>query len=359
MSEPLDARQSTLIKAMRFPLMVLVLYVHSLGFVDAEISNDLSGWNCYHFVSEMLSHNLGGIAVCWFYTFSGYLFFRNLKDGGFCASWVLMKWKKRVHSLLIPYLIWNLFVVVATVIKSWLFVRLGLPDDGGMAYVCQFNIAEWLWNGPINFPLYYIRDLIVMSLIAPLLYMVASKYKWCTLVILLFAYVYPLNIAIPGQRAIFFFGVGAWMGIYHINMICLCRKIEIPALIVAIVLLFVCTYFNSAPFHGHLLRAFYPFGMITFMNICDKLIDNENRCNRMCNLASAVFIIYATHEIYILGWTKGLFLRVFGDGLLGSWISYLFVPVVVLIICLCIYWLLNRFMPKTLAFVSGGRVDKK
>ena len=359
MKESLDSRQSTLIRAMRFPLMVMVLYVHSLGFSDAVISNDFSSWNCYHFFSEMISHNLGAIAVCWFYTFSGYLFFCSLKDGEFSSRWVATKWKKRLHSLLIPYLIWNLLPVVATLLKNLLFARLGYPEDEGMAYVRQLNIVEWLWDGPINYPLYYIRDLIIMSVLAPLLYLIASRFKWGSMAALFLIYISPLNIPIPGLRAIFFFGIGAWMGIYRVNLIWLCRKVEIPALIVAIITLIICTYYNSAPYHGYLLRAFYPFGMITFMNICDKLIDNENRCNRMCNLASAVFIIYATHEIYILGWTKGLFLRVFGDGLLGSWVRYLFVPVVVLIACLFIYWLLNRFMPKTLAFVCGGRVDKK
>lgn len=359
MNNTLDSRQFTLIKAMRFPLIVLVVFAHSLGFGNVEITNELSGWNVYHFFSEMVSHNFARIAVCWFYTFSGYLLFRNLKDGEFSFSWVLGKWKKRVNSLLIPYLIWNLMVIVATIIKSWAFVKLGFGEDEGMTYVRKLDVVNWFWSGPANFPLYFMRDLMLMSILAPLWYFVVKRFKWLSLILLIAAYASPLNPSLPAMRAIFFFGVGTWMGIYRVNMLQLCRSIKWPAAVIAVITLLVASYWNSSAYHEWLLRAFYPFGMITFMNICDKLIDNENRCNRMCNLASAVFIIYATHEIYILGWTKGLFLRVFGDGLLGSWVRYLFVPVVVLIACLFIYWLLNRFMPKTLAFVSGGRVDKK
>ena len=358
MSKALDSRQSTLINAMRFPLIVLVLFAHSLGFETKGFESGKVSWNIYYFISEMISHNFAQICVCGFYLFSGYLFFSNLRDGEFGISWVANKWKKRVRSLVIPYIIWNLVPIIATVIKNLVFIWLGLGDDGGMAYVRQLDVAYWLWYGPANFPLYFMRDLILMSILAPLWYMLTKSFKWLSLFLLTICYLSPLSPHLIGMRAVFFFGAGAWMGICRVNMLQLCRSIKWPAAVFAVITLLVATYYNSSPYHEWLLRAFYPFGMTTFMNICDKLIDNENRCNRMCNLASAVFIIYATHEIYILGWTKGLFLRVFGDGLLGSWISYLFVPVVVLIICLCIYWLLNRFMPKTLAFVSGGRVDK-
>ena len=131
------------------------------------------------------------------------------------------------------------------------------------------------------------------------------------------------------------------------------------AAILAVVLLLTATFLNDASFHGWLLRVFYPFGMITFMNIIDSLIDNESRCERLGKLSAAVFFIYASHEIYILGWSKGLLLRLFGESLFGSWIRYIFVPVLVVCICLGLYYLLNRIMPRTLAFVCGGRSNAK
>ena len=203
MNNTLDSRQFTLIKAMRFPLIVLVVFAHSLGFVNVEITNELSGWNAYHFFSEMVSHNFARIAVCWFYAFSGYLLFRNLKDGEFSFSWVLGKWKKRVNSLLIPYLIWNLLVIVATIIKSWIFVKLGLGEDEGMAYVRQLNVVNWFWSGPANFPLYFMRDLMLMSILAPLWYFVVKRFKWLSLALLFAAYASPLNPSLPAMRAIF------------------------------------------------------------------------------------------------------------------------------------------------------------
>ena len=53
----LDKQQSNLIKAMRFPLIVMVVFAHSLGFQTYKIDLSLDGWNIYHFFSEMISYN--------------------------------------------------------------------------------------------------------------------------------------------------------------------------------------------------------------------------------------------------------------------------------------------------------------
>ena len=76
---------------------------------------------------------------------------------------------------------------------------------------------------------------------------------------------------------------------------------------------------------------------------------------RFVRLSSTVFFIFAVHEIYILGWTKGFFLRLCGEGVTGTWIRFIFVPIVVLCVCLALYHLLNKLMPRALSFICGGR----
>lgn len=348
----IDSRQSTLIKAMRFPLIVLVVIAHSLGFEHTDITGDTVGYNVYHFFSEMLSHNLARLAVCWFFTISGYYFFRYLKDEEFNFKWVIRKWKKRIWSLLIPYIIWNLLMVGANYAKGVAFSSIGIGTHNDLP---QFAPVEWLWSGPANFPLYFMRDLMIMSIIAPLWYLIVRKMKWLSLTVLILIYASPLNPQIPGMRAIFFFGIGNWLGIWKYNMLEIAQKVKWPAAILAVLTLLVASYWNASPHHEWLIRAFYPFGMLTFMNICDRLIDSEKRRDTLCRLSSAVFFIYASHEILILGWTKGLFLRTFGRGLAGAWISYLCVPIVVLFVCLLLCRILNRIMPRTLSFICGNR----
>lgn len=352
---PIDVRQSKLIDAMRFPLIVLVVFAHSLGFGNIDVTAASMGWNVYHFFSEGISHNLANLAVCWFYTISGYFFFHSLKEGSFSFRWVTEKWKKRVNGLLIPYLIWNLLLVLLTIIKDLVFARFGLPVRGNAEWLMTKGTGYWFWAGPADFPLYFIRDLMILSLFAPLWYMLVKRGRWISLAMIVFVYASPLNPAIPTMKAIFFFLLGAWLGIWKINMLTICRRFKTPALLMAVVLLLIATYYNSSEYHEWLLRVFYPFAMIAFMNICDKLTSNDKVCDKLINMSEMVFFIFASHEIFILGWTKGLCLRLFGDGLMASWIRYLLVPVVVLSVCTFLYRVFNKIAPKSLAFVCGSR----
>ena len=333
---------------MRFPLIVLVLYEHSVG-AYAGIDTP------YGFVSEMISHHLCPIAVCWFFFFSGYLFFWNMEEGRFSFKWTVDKWKRRIWTILIPYLCWNTLTVIAIILKNYGFSLLGIPFSQDEMLTVHQGPLFWYISGPADFPLWFMLDMIVMTLITPLFYPVYKKWPWISLALLVLIYLSPWTPQTISIRAIFFFSLGAWMSINRYHFLSIGKSIKVFAAIAAFILIIAATASMDKTWHEWLLRAFYPFGMITFMNICDWLINNDGRRERLTKLSASVFFIYAAHEIYILGWTKGLFVRIFGAGLSGTWIKYLFVPIVVLAICLVLYRILSRLMPRTLAFLCGGR----
>lgn len=80
MKGELEKRQSEVIAAMRFPLMVLLLFAHVLPMVSVPIEMNLSEMNIYHFISEGISHNLSRIRNPLFFFFSGFFFFRKLEE---------------------------------------------------------------------------------------------------------------------------------------------------------------------------------------------------------------------------------------------------------------------------------------
>lgn len=350
-----DNRQSTLIKAMRFPLIVMVLFAHSLTIPRPEVLD--GGWGCYYYLTELISHGLCKLPVCWFFVFSGYFFFFSLKEGEFSMGWTWGKWKKRFRSLLLPYVIWNLLAVAVIILKSWLFSCVGLGEDPQMEWVREWNVLGWLWGSQPNFPLWYMRDLVIMSLLVPVLYFLLKNAKIGALIVAII-YLLPVYPDIPGDRAICFFTIGAYLGLHKWNLLEISRKFRTISYVLAPVLLVLATVGIDWNCHWWLLRAFYPFGMMALMNIMDKLIDNERVCDGLVKLSATVFFIYAAHEIFILGWTKGLCLRVFGDGVAAMFVSYLLVPIIVAAVCIALYHLFNKLTPKTLAFVCGGRVKK-
>ena len=355
----LSARQSELIKAMRFPLICLVIIAHSAGtFSSSTIAWSLDGWNIFHFVSEMISRHFCSVGTCWFFVFSGFLFFFHLKDDDFSFDWVKAKWKKRVRSLLVPHLFWNLMAVLAICVVTLLFQVFSITGEAEEMMKVRQGPVYWFFSGPIDFPLWFLRDLIILTLFAPLIYLIFRRFKWTSLALLVLVYLSPWNPAIPTMRSIFFFSIGVWLGTHKVNLLQACQKVRIPAFILAFLLLFISTSQLGRPMHTFLIRLFYPCGMVVFMLFCNSLIDNQRRSERLCTLSSCVFFIYASHEIYILGWTKGVCLRLFGESLGAAWLRYLITPFIVIGICLLLYRVLNRLIPNALSIACGGRSKK-
>jgi len=355
------SRQSELIKTMRFPLIVLVLYEHSVRNYSAPMVLSLDSANVFHFLTEMISHFFCAIAVAWFFFFSGFLYFHNLQDEQFGYTWAKQKLNRRVHSVLIPYLFWNLLNVIMVLLITWLFNRLGITINSDQMVFVEKGPLFWFITGPINFPLWYLRELIIMSLLAPAFYYPVKKWPWVSLAVILILYLVSFKVDFFLFPAFSLFGMGAWMSIRKDNIVAFCRTLKYPAAAISFFLLPLATSFHGGDFgYDKFFRLLYiPSGMITFMNICDTLYNFKGYRNLMLKLTETVFFVYAAHEIYILGWTKGLFLRVFGETLAAKWIAYLFVPVVTGVICLVLFYLLKRIMPKMLAFACGWRTVHK
>ena len=348
-------RQSTLIQAMRFPLIVLVLFAHSSGaFSSTRIEWGVDGWNIYHFISAMISQNFCAIANCWFFTFSGYLFFNNSESFG--SKWIIQKWKKRIHSLLIPFIFWNILMIVCIVLKSIVFDYLHINSDATEWEIVRNGPIYWFITGPADYPLWFLRDLIIMTLFTPLLYVLIKRARYFSLLIFGIMYVVPWGPKMPSILAIFFYFIGSWMRINNINILSISRKYSTGAFIGALLLLLLATSQIGRPSHWLLLRLFIPFGMVFFMNLCDGIINHLYYREKLCKLSGTVFFIYAIHEIYILGWTKGLFLRLFGASLPATWASYFFVPLVTLILCLALFYGFYSICPQAMAIACGKRI---
>lgn len=359
--QELNNRQSELIKTMRFPLIILVLYEHSVWAYNAPISWSMDGANVFHFFTEMVSHFFCPIAVCWFFFFSGFLFYHNLEEGQFNWEWATQKWKRRLLSVLIPHLFWNLLNVIMVLLVTWLFGVLGIGINSDQMELVRKGPLFWFITGPIDFPLWYLKDLCIMSILAPLLYYPIKKWPWVSLSVILILYIASFKVSFFLFPTFSLFTMGVWMSIRKDNLLAFCRLLKYPAAVLALILLPFATSFYGGDYDYDIFlsRLFYPSGMITFLNICDKLYDIKGWRNLMLRMTETVFFIYAAHEIYILGWTKGMFIRVFGQTLAAKWIAYLFVPVVTLAICLTLFYLLKRFMPKALSFACGWRTVHK
>lgn len=151
---------------LRFPLILLIIMLHCYSVQRLEGKHEL-----YFKVIYPFALWLGETGVPGFFFISGYLFFFSKKN-------YTDKLRSRFHTLFIPYILWNLLLLLLYVLSY----TLGYPQDINGKNIVDYSFIDYLrlfWdrgsydNGnfvPLLCPLWYIRNLIIMSIISPLLY---------------------------------------------------------------------------------------------------------------------------------------------------------------------------------------------
>lgn len=161
--------------------IIFVLYIHS-GFHADEIKGMLMNDRVQEFISGMM----GRCAVPLFYVISGYLFFLKVPEG---MKSIYGKMRKRVGTLVVPYIIGCLFFVGFGVLMA---VLPGVSKYMNSSVMPLFSkpIGEILRsifydadNGtPCAFQLWFLRDLILIVATSPLWYLLLKHLRWILVV---------------------------------------------------------------------------------------------------------------------------------------------------------------------------------
>ena len=114
---------------------------------------------------------LTDMAVPTFFCISSFLYFQNWQPS---RALYIRKIRSRVKSLLIPYLLYNILFYVYYLIKAYAF-HLPVPKD--------IPIAPWdalvcIVSSVPDGPLWFIRELLVFVVTAPLFGVIIRKYKY-------------------------------------------------------------------------------------------------------------------------------------------------------------------------------------
>lgn len=182
---------SRTIDFLRFPMAVMVVYIHNFTLFDIPYTIDwyhFDGMSIYNLIRVYVSLVLTHIAVPAFFLISGFLLFKGLEEWNWKVYYG--KLRNRFRSLLIPYLTWIIIALAIGVsikcLSLWHhhsdFSELYSWVEENVRLSSFWNIKEWNasrlnWLGypvpasaPYLIPLWFIRDLLVMVIIAPLFY---------------------------------------------------------------------------------------------------------------------------------------------------------------------------------------------
>lgn len=303
-------------------------------------------------IADFICSNLANAVIPGYFFISGLLFFNNVKR--FSLRWYFGKLKRRVFTLLIPYLIWNC-VGLGIEIYHYYSAGSGLPGvivDGELS---PLALLKGFWdyaNGmPYAFAFWFIRNLIVIVILSPLAYLIGAKSR---LVCLAFTVVCCLFDNSLG--GFLFFTLGCTAAVFYKQALC---RIKRGPAVIAFVVFAVCTVLSALNVVENYRGALFTVELLCAIIILFRLIRVyrkrlENRLIRY--LTASTFFIYALHQ-FIVPTVRNTFTTLFGLtetlGVLAA-VSCTFLTLVAF--SLVIFTVMRFFVPRIAAVLCGNRL---
>ena len=356
----LDHDSSRRIKLLRFLPIIGILYIHAyettitfdgaiLGQADTNVLTD--------FVRVLISQCLARIAVPLFFLLAGYLFCANF-------TWSLptyaRKLRSRFRSLLIPFLFWNLLVLAIVVATQAIpATRPFFPEGASLATTHNIptyvNAILGIHRYPIAYHMWFIRDLMLLVLLVPLLFVVL---RFAALPFFLAVYLYWISgswpISAPDAVGVLFFSCGAYCSIKGKSLFALDR-FGPAALLASLPIMLADTITYSQWYNTYLHRTGLIIEVIATLYATRIVARHEGLSNFLITLGNAGFFVYAAHEP-LLGVVRTLAYKYVPlDAPYTMLLLYLSIPAVVLIMLVWLHRLLVQCCPRPISIVTGGR----
>jgi hypothetical protein len=297
---------------------------------------------------------LSGLAVPHFYLFSGYLFFYKMD---FSFFGYLKKLKNRIKTLLIPYLFWNVAVIILFFLTQTLMPGM---MSGANKLIAEFSMMDWIaafWNHfagvPINGPLWFIRDLMVVVLCTPLIFGVIKYFRLYGIIVLGILWYFGFLFSIPGFgiTPFFFFSFGAWFSINKCNFVQDSNhRYYYVFMLVYPVLALTDLFTKGVEWNTYIHLA----GILCITSLTAHLL-NRGYLHTNKFLPRASFFVYAFHGMPLALIIKYGFKLLQPQSDASVLLLYFLCPVVTIIIGLLLYFSLMKYFPRFTNIITGGR----
>ncbi len=382
-----DELLSKTISYLRFPLTIGVVFIHfnlaKNGFSLHGVKYGLDNPEWYYYIISFFSEVLPRIGVPLFFLISGFLFFYRKEFNGAVYK---QKLHTRVSTLILPFFLWNIIAFLIQASHKLPFLSSIFPNAYKMSFLFTperiFNtffanfknegiivtpavedtMAEVSKNPfPLDVPMWYVRDLIVMVILAPVIYWLIKKGgKWFVILLgVIWYFIKPMFLPNGGYpvlffTAAFFFSAGAYFSINRASFVDVMRKANwFPPLYLLIAA--IDTYTKKSDYNIYIHEAGIIVGVISAVIVTSYLIE-QGKVKVNMTLANCSFFVFALHTLIMSDIGKVLF-TVFHlpDNTYSMLFMYFVVPTITTLLCVTIYIFLKRFLPDVRKILTGGR----
>lgn len=340
----MNQKVSENIKMLGFVMTCFMIFYHCGALDNSYALNSIDG--VLNRVASSAFDQMGILVMSHFFTVTGFLLFRNLNMKNYPK-----KIKRRVFSLLIPYISWQVIITLKLIIQG--------------KYIFSFKdflyrifcLAQWPFDGA----LWYVYAVFLLAVISPIFLLMFRNKKvgWCIILIIIALWTTRWKIHNPLYLKVFGYGyianicsyfpsyiVGAFYGKYYSELDDQKSLLYILSVILVGVLLEVV-------FPGALT---ITIRMIPLLSLA--LLPSVVPVLKDAWVYRLTFIMYAIHQP-LIGDIKHAIYRIYSMVTIPASVCNVLTRVIILGVDIglaaAIYVVLKRFIPKALNALTGGR----
>lgn len=341
--------ESNYINFLRILLIIGVVFTHSA--ITVPLPHDYTNltYNIVFFQQEVL----GEFRVPTFFLLSGYFFYKKVGTQ-FCISDYRKKLRRRYHSLLLPYLLWSTMALCLKLLYTTLFKEQNINfADLLLSYI--FYNGNIVYPFPINGPLWYIRDLILIIIITPILFALIRYLKITLITFLVISFIFlpywemPLSLLYTG---IVWFSVGAYISISSGNKNILYYTDKLHWLYFVYPLLVIINIFSRGMhLHEIFMQLTVTTGVFFHIKIFYIIYQKTHLNHIKLNTGGWVMFIYCSH--FIVDYIKPIYGHLIPH--VHLILTHFCIAITTLVICTVSYFTLQKLFPGSLKYLIGDR----
>lgn len=343
----IQSQESSYINILRVVLIIGVVFTHS----TIPVQQPYNYSNITFDIIYLWQNILGEFRVPAFFLLSGYFFFT--KEGYFFNyKSYISKIHKRIYTLIIPYIIWSF--VAFLFYKIFSLVKGEITNEN---IFLSFTKSLFYYNGsiiypfPINGPLWYIRDLILLTFVSPIIFLIVTRLKriWIFITLLLFSILpylqIPMSLFITG---VIWFSIGSYLSINQKQLISWIKPFNFLYYIYPLFVL-INLFSIGNPYSIFINQLTIIFGTFFIIKLVFSLCEYWDISYH--NTGSVVMFIYCSH--FIVDFIKIIYMHIIDNNYLIL-IHYL-IALTTIVICSLSYYVLNKICPNILRITLGNR----
>lgn len=328
-------------------MCVLVVFLHSYNI---ERYGSLS-WKITPLVEGFFSKSVGDIAVPTFFFMSAIMFFRN-----FDLSKTWTKYKSRISSVVIPYILWNvIYLAVFLILVNFPLSRQFMETKEipiNLETVID-SVIFYRYNGVY----WFMYQLILFVFISPAVYLI-MKPSYSILVIpalFIMSYWFPNIPACPKGiivNYLVYWGLGAYFALHRREQIfhrCSNAKIYLALSLLLIMLRFYIEFINRAMIMYKVLDILLLLNVISVWFALDMF-----KFRAVYGWMGLSFFIYTLHPLIVWAIKNAVSALLPGNDVMAL-INYIITGIGGVVIPVYIAKVMNRCVPKLFGILCGKR----